>query len=136
MRWEASQLKTNFTPMAAEKKFCKECNEQIHGRRDKQFCSDYCRAHHFNNRHAETSNYIRRVNYTIRKNRSILSALNPNGKAKTHKLKLIDAGLNFDYFTNVYRTRAGKVYYFCYDQGYLELEDDYYALVVKENYVG
>ena len=136
MHWDVSQLKTNFTPMAAEKKFCKECNEQIHGRRDKQYCSDYCRANHFNNRNAETSNYIRRVNYTIRKNRSILSALNPRGKAKAHKLKLIDAGLNFDYFTNVYRTRAGKVYYFCYDQGYLELEDDYYALVVKENYVG
>ena len=122
--------------MAAEKRFCKECNEEIHGRRDKQFCSDYCRAQHFNGRNAEISNFIRRINYTIRKNRSILSSLNPNGKAKAHKEKLKDAGMNFDYFTNVYRTRSGKVYYFCYDQGYLELEDDYYALVVKEDYVG
>ncbi len=136
MRCEAIQLKTNFTPMATEKKFCKECNEEIHGRRDKQYCSDYCRAQHFNDRNAEISNFMRRVNYTIRKNRSILSGLNPNGKAKAHKVKLLDAGLNFDYFTNVYRTRSGKVYYFCYDQGYLELEDDYFALVVKENYVG
>jgi hypothetical protein len=132
----ALKLKTNFTPMATEKKFCKECNEEIHGRRDKIFCSDYCRAHHFNEQNADISNYIRRVNNTIRKNRSILSKLNPKGKAKTHKVKLMDAGLNFDYFTNVYRTRSGKVYYFCYDQGYLELEDDYFALVVKENYVG
>lgn len=79
---------------------------------------------------------MRRVNYTIRKNRSILSDLNPKGKTKATRLKLIDAGLNFDYFTNIYRTRAGKVYYFCYDQGYVELEEDYYALVIKEDYVG
>ncbi|MEP6795661.1 MAG: hypothetical protein ABJB16_15130 [Saprospiraceae bacterium] len=122
--------------MATEKKYCKECNEQIHGRRDKQYCSDYCRVQHFNNRDVDITNFMRRVNYIIRKNRSILSGLNTKGKTKAHKERLIDAGMNFDYFTNVYRTRAGKVYYFCYDQGYVELEDDYFALVVKEDYVG
>jgi hypothetical protein len=130
------QLKTNFTTMTTEKKYCRECNEQIHGRRDKQYCSDYCRTQHFNNRDVEISNFMRRVNYIIRKNRSILSSLNTKGKTKAHKERLIDAGMNFDYFTNVYRTRAGKVYYFCYDQGYVELEDDFFALVVKEDYVG
>lgn len=122
--------------MAGDKKYCKECREEIKGRRDKQYCSDYCRAMHFHNRNYEISNFMRRVNYTIRKNRSILSDLNPNGKTKTHKHTLLDAGLNFDYFTNVYKTRAGKVYYFCYDQGYVHIKDDYYALVVKEDYVG
>ena len=122
--------------MAKEKKYCKECSEEIKGRRDKQYCSDYCRAQSFNNRNSDISNFMRRVNCTIRKNRTILSGLNPKGKARTHKMKLIDAGLNFHYFTNVYRTRHGKVYYFCYDQGYVELENDYYALVVKEDYVG
>jgi|SRR5687767_2650274 len=121
--------------MPVEKKYCRECGEEIMGRKDKQYCSDQCRANQFHSRNADVSNFIRRINNKIRKNRSILSELNPNGKAKTHKLKLIDAGLNFDYFTNVYRTRSGKVYYFCYDQGYVELEDDYYALVVKEPYV-
>ena len=121
--------------MASNKRYCKECSEELLGRRDKQFCSDYCRAQHFNNNNSEISNFMRRVNYTIRKNRKILSRLNPKGKAKAHKMKLIRAGLNFDYFTNVYKTREGKVYYFCYDQGYVQLEDDYYALVVKEDYV-
>lgn len=119
-----------------ERRFCKVCTEEIKGRRDKMYCSDHCRATHFNNRNASIHNYMRKVNYTIRKNRSILCGLNPEGKTKAHKLKLIDAGLNFDYFTNVYKTRSGKVYYFCYDQGYVELQDDYYALVVKEDYVG
>lgn len=51
-------------------------------------------------------------------------------------MKLIDAGLNFDYYTNVYKTKTGKMYYFCYDQGYLEIDEEYFALVVKGNYVG
>jgi len=122
--------------MVKEIKRCKECQEEIHGRRDKQFCSDYCRASHFNSHNAEIAGFIRRVNYTIRKNRNILSRLNPGGKARVHKMKLVDSGLNFDYYTNVYKTRSGKIYYFCYDQGYVEIEDDYFALVVKGNYVG
>jgi len=84
---------------------------------------------------ADITGFMRRVNYTIRKNRSILSHVNTKGKSKVHRNKLIELGMNFNYFTNVYRTKAGKTYYFCYDQGYLELEDDYYALVVKEEYV-
>ena len=119
-----------------EKRECKECHEVIHGRRDKQFCSDYCRAAFHNTHHKDITGFMRRINYTLRKNRNILSRLNPGGKARVHKLKLVDAGLNFDYYTNVYKTRTGKVYYFCYDQGYVELEDDYYALVIKEDYVG
>ncbi|HJW29630.1 MAG TPA: hypothetical protein VJ508_10320 [Saprospiraceae bacterium] len=121
--------------MAVEKRYCKVCREEIHGRRDKQYCSDYCRANYFNVLNADLANYMRRVNFTIRKNRSILCRLNPHGKARVHRMKLIEMGMNFDYFTNIYKTRAGKIYYFCYDQGYLELEEDYYALVLKENYV-
>jgi hypothetical protein len=122
--------------MSEDKRYCKICHEELLGRKDKQFCSDYCRAQHHNARNAQIHNFIRKINGTIRRNRCILSELNPAGKARTHKEKLIDAGLNFDYFTNIYKTRSGKVYYFCYDQGYVELEDDYYALVVREDYVG
>ena len=116
-----------MTPL---KKYCLECREEIHGRRDKKFCSDYCRAQNFNLRNADVNNCIRRVNYTIRKNRAILRDLNPNGKSKAHKTKLIKAGLNFEYFTNIYRSQ-GKTYYFCYDQGYTRLANDYYTLVGK-----
>lgn len=113
-----------------------ECGQDILGRKDKRYCSDYCRAQYFNTLHAQSSRDIRRINYTIRKNRNILCKLNPDGKIRVHKMKLIELGLNFDYFTNIYKTKAGKTYFFCYDQGYIELEDEYYALVVKQDYVG
>ena len=51
------------------------------------------------------------------------------------KSKLLDLGFNFNYFTNVYKTKTGKVYYFCYEQGYLPLEDNQFALVIREEYV-
>ncbi len=64
-----------------------------------------------------------------------MEALNPNGKAKVTKANLLDEGFKFAYHTNEYKTRAGKVYYFCYDQGYIEIESGIYALVVKHEYV-
>jgi len=47
----------------------------------------------------------------------------------------MDIGFNFNYFTNIYETKTGNRYHFCYDQGYLELDDGMYALVVRQKYV-
>jgi hypothetical protein len=48
---------------------------------------------------------------------------------------LISMGFNFRFFTNVYKTKQGNVYYFCYDHGYLPIDNDYFALVIREEYV-
>lgn len=105
------------------------------GRSDKKFCSDACR-NTFNNKKTGSSNaYIRRVNNLLRRNRKILLDLNPGGKAKTTQFRLLEMGFNFHYFTNIYETKAGRRYYFCYDQGYIELEDGWYSLVHKQDYV-
>ena len=57
--------------------------------------------------------------------------LNPDGKVTIHKSKLVARGFNFNYFTNTYRTRSGTIYYFCYEQGYLPIENDFFALPVS-----
>ncbi len=118
--------------MASVKRFCKECKEEIHGRRDKQFCTDYCRASHYNRANAEATSLMRRVNYKISKNRRILARFNPSGQAKVPKKKLIDSGLNFEYFTNTYISETGQLFYFCYDQGYHELGNKYIKILAKE----
>lgn len=71
----------------------------------------------------------------MRKNRRILADINPSGKTKIHRDKLVAAGFSFNYFTNVYRTKNGNTYFFVYDQGYLKLEDGWLALVRKKEYV-
>jgi len=113
-------------------KTCPECDNKIIGRIDKKFCSDYCR-NAFNNKiNKDSKNLIRNTNNRLRKNYRILEALNPNKKTKTSRTKLMERGFDFNYFTSIYTTKVGKIYYFVYDQGYLPLENDFYALVKRE----
>lgn len=112
-------------------KACLECGEKIVGRTDKKFCSDYCRNAYNNKINKDSTNLIRNVNNRLRKNYRILAELNPGEKTKTSKSKLLAKGFSFEYFTSIYTTKTGTVYYFVYNQGYLPLEGDFYALVKR-----
>ncbi len=116
-------------------RICPICQEAITGRRDKKFCSDQCRSDFYNQLNSSSISYVRKINNLLRKNRRILAELNPAGKAKIQRAELIAKGFNFNYFTNVYKTKQGKLYYFCYDQGYLLLDKNWIALVVKKEYI-
>ena len=116
-------------------KLCLECGDKLFGRIDKKFCSDACR-NAFNNKINKASkNLIRNTNNRLRKNHRILEALNPNKKTKTTREKLIEKGFDFKYITSIYTTQAGTQDYFVYNQGYLPLENNYYALVKREDYL-
>ena len=110
-----------------------EALEQWVGRIDKKFCSDGCRNAYNNRVNKDSKNLIRNTNNRLRKNYRILETLNPEKKTRTSRAKLIEHGFDFNYFTSIYTTKAQTVYYFVYDQGYLELEGDYYALVKRES---
>ncbi len=115
-----------------ETKLCLECGEPIKGRSDKKFCSDYCRNAYNNKVNKESKNLIRNINNHLRRNYKILSGLNTGGKTKIHGSKLINQNFDFKLFTSVYTTKAGNIYYYVYDQGYLKLEKDYYLLIKKD----
>lgn len=117
------------------KKICLQCETEILGRIDKKYCSPECRINHHNIMNRDSSKFMTNINNILRKNRRILNALNTTGKAKVTKAQLLDEGFKFSYHTNEYKTRGGKTYYFCYDQGYIEYETGQYALVVKQEYV-
>jgi hypothetical protein len=102
------------------------------GRADKKFCSDSCRIAYNNRLNSDETNYMRNVNAVLRKNRRILQALNPTGKTRVSREKLLEKGFDFSYFTSQYKTREGSVYYYCYEQGYLELENNQFLLVIKK----
>lgn len=117
------------------KKICPECGESFFGRADKKFCSAECRISFHNKLNKDKNNFMRNVNRILRKNRKILIELNPDGKTTVHKDKLVAAGFKFNYFTSEYITKTGKVYKYIYEQGYMELGNDYYFLVVKKPYI-
>ena len=118
--------------MELKEKTCLDCGEPIKGRADKKFCSDQCRNNYNNQLNSDSTNLLRNINNILRRNRRILQELNPAEKTKVHRDKLLDKGFNFTYFTNTQTTRTGSTYYFCYEQGYLPLENNFYLLVVRK----
>ena len=111
---------------------CAHCGKEIVGRLDKKFCDDTCRNAYHNEQNKDEAAQIRPVNRILKKNRSILKALNKTGKSKVNKDMLLKAGFDFDYMTRLYTTKKGSTYYFCYEQGYLPLDNDWYMLVVDQ----
>ena len=113
-------------------KKCLECDEKVIGRIDKKFCSDYCRNSYNNKVDKASKNLIRNTNNRLRKNYKIISELNVSGKTKVTRRKLFDKGFDFNFFTSIYTTKTGNVYYYLYDQGYLGLDNDYFLLIKRD----
>ncbi len=116
------------------KKTCQECAVSFSGRSDAKYCSDQCRATNYNRSNVGDV-YMRQVNSILRRNRRILLDFNPQGKSRVRESDLLAKGFNFNYSTNVYTTKAGKIYHFCYDQGYINTTDGWVTLVARHDYV-
>lgn len=117
-----------------EPKTCLFCEKPVKGRSDKKFCDDYCRAAYNNELKSAANNFIRNVNNALGKNRRILESLLPEGEAtaKASRDKLIEKGFLFKYHTHIYNTKTDKTYFYCYEYGYLPLENNWF-LIVKRN---
>lgn len=114
-----------------EGRLCLDCHQPLVGRADKKFCDDACRSNYNNRLIAEQTVYVRAVNATLKKNRKILEKLNPDGKIKVKRKTLLREGFSFDYFTGIYETGKGSQYRFCYEYGYLLLDNDDVLLVKR-----
>ena len=114
-----------------------ECGVKLIGRADKKFCSDGCRNSYNNSLNKDGKNLLRNVNNRLRKNYRILEALNTKDKTKVKKETLLKHGFNFKFFTSQYVTKAGTVYNYVYDQGYLQLESpDWFLLSYESQKIG
>ena len=117
-----------------ESRLCVSCSKPVKGRTDKKFCDDYCRNNYNNQLKADSSNLVRNINNALSKNRRILDGLLVSGEemAKTTKDKLLQKGFQFKYITHIYTNKKGNTYFFCYDLGYLPLENDWYLIVRRK----
>lgn len=117
-----------------EEKICLSCGKAVKGRSDKKFCDDYCRAAFNNDLKSAANNFIRSINNALGKNRRILESLLPEGEptAKANKDKLIEKGFQFKYHTHLYNTKNGNTYFYCYEYGYLPLENNWYLIVKRD----
>lgn len=79
-----------------------------------------------------------RVDKQLKRNRRILRDYNKAGKATVRKVKLIAEGFDPNYFTHYWKTKKGQVYLFCYEYGFLSLQEngkDKYLLVTWQDYM-
>jgi hypothetical protein len=118
-----------------ETKTCLTCGKPLRGRADKRFCDDYCRNSYNNQLKSASNNFVRNINNALGKNRRILENLLLVGEetAKANKEKLHRLGFQFKYLTEILTTKAGKTYFYCYEYGYLPLENDWYLIVKKKD---
>ena len=116
-----------------EPKICLFCEKPVKGRSNKKFCDDYCRAAYNNELKSAANNNIRNVNNALGKNRRILESLLPEGEAtaKANRDKLIEKGFQFKYHTHIYITKTAKTYFYCYEYGYLPLDNNWFLIVKK-----
>jgi predicted nucleic acid-binding Zn ribbon protein len=113
---------------------CLECNKPLKGRIDKKFCDDSCR-NAFNNKiNSNQHEIVKKINNILKKNRKILEDIFPQQEEmyKTTKQRLLEKGFSFQYITHTYTNKKGNIYFFCYEYGYLPLENDWYLLVKRK----
>jgi hypothetical protein len=119
-----------------ENRYCLLCLKTLKGRADKKFCDDGCRNAYNNQRKAENISIalIRDTNNTLIKNRGILMDLLPSSEQmiRVQHDKLLQKGFVFKYHTHLYTNHKGNTYYFCYDYGYLPLENRWYLIVRRK----
>ena len=113
---------------------CHNCGKTLRGRSDKKFCDDACRNNYNNRLKGSVNNFVRNINNVLSKNRRILENILSGHEetATVNKDKLLRLGFQFNYLTNIYTTRSGKTYYYCYDHGYLPLDNDWYLVVRRK----
>lgn len=77
---------------------------------------------------------VKQVNRVLWQNRAVMNRLIPEVKGKTtvSRSKMIQEGFDFTYHTHTYTTRNGHTYVFCYEFGYLPLENEIVMLVKRE----
>lgn len=106
-------------------RFCLDCHAELKGRTDKKFCDDQCRNNYNNKLKSEDSEFVRKINQILNKNRKTLREESNNGLDKVKREILVKKGFDFDYHTHYHLTDEGKVYICCYEYGYMiDANDD------------
>ena len=118
---------------------CLECGETLKGRKDKRFCTPYCKSsYHYKKTCDNEASLFKKIDYQLKLNRRLLKNYNKAGKAIIRKEELLSVGFNPKYFTHYWKNKKGEVYLFCYEYGFLERKENgklKYVLVIWQQYM-
>lgn len=79
--------------------------------------------------------FLKTIPKIILNNYQILKRLRNKKLTKVKRTQLEQLKFNFKYITSTYITKAGDIYYFCFDLGYLHIQNDWVLLVEQESQI-
>ena len=117
---------------------CRECQQPLRGRRDKQFCDDSCRVKHHRKAN-RPSPLIRQVEGVLLKNRSILKKMrgviqlemSSDGQFQWLRRN----GFDFNFHTHVQTLPDGRLAIMCFEEGYVVDENGVSSWSAKKEQV-
>ena len=109
-------------------KQCAFCGKKIYGRSDKKYCDHLCRSSYHNQLLSDSQKQYRKTHQLLQRNHAILKSFS---EPKVSKTALDERGFLFGYCSRVLHEN-GKTIYFCYDIGYVQSENNYFAVISKE----
>ena len=122
-----------------KKKHCLNCKEVFEGRKDRKFCSDYCKSNfHYELNKGKKDLFFLKVNKQLKLNRRLLRTFNKSGKATVRVERLLSLGFNPNFFTHYWKNKKGDVYLFVYEYGFLKRNENNklkYILVKWQDYM-
>jgi predicted nucleic acid-binding Zn ribbon protein len=117
---------------------CPVCNSEVKGRKDKIYCSESCKSSQQYEKRTASDSFFFRVERQLKNNRKILKRYNLTGYTTLRKEVLIEEGFNPHFFTHYWKNNKGQVYLFCFDYGFMEIEQQgkkKYLLVEWQGYM-
>ncbi len=111
---------------------CRICKTKLHGRTDKQFCSQKCKSFYHRSLKKATESATAKTDKILHRNRSILLELmGKNSKQKQIAAKLLFDHKNFkrQYMTGFFENAQGKRYYIVYDFAWMEFSTGQVLLI-------
>ena len=118
---------------------CPNCKEEIVGRKNKVFCTPYCKsAFNYEKDKNKPLTRFKVVDNQLKLNSKILAKYNQAGKATIRKELIIDEGFDPKLITGWWKNKKGDTYLFCYEYGFLAREEngrEKYVLVQWQDYM-
>ena len=126
--------------MTTVQRRCKSCNDVLTGRIDQKFCSAYCKsAYHYQKGKEKQTSLFSKIDRQLKMNRRILKSYNKACKSTVRREVLVNEGFNPNYFTHYWKNKNNQVYLFCYEFGFLSINESNqpkYLLVRWQSYMG
>lgn len=119
-------------------KYCPTCQNAVTGRSDKIYCSATCKNAATYERLTSKEQFYLKVDCQLKTNRRILKKYNKSGFTTLRQQALIDDGFNPKFFTHYWKNNKGEVYLFCYEFGFLAIQQHHikkYLLVTWQDYM-